>query len=125
MNYINILLQKSTILIVKWLIQTIRIFVCFTIQTIQALNIIFISALVTNTKRHWNKLFLSSLCAPEWRHKLLWFLWYFTIARYTLASVFSCEVPYIWQLIPRDDRLRVGVVTGVEIKWLLDSWHSF
>ena len=49
----------------------------------------------------------------------------FTIARYTLASVFSCKVPYIWQLIPRDDRLRVGIVTGVEIKWLLDSLHSF
>ena len=36
---------KSTILIVKWLIQTVQLFAHFTIQTIPALNI-FISALV-------------------------------------------------------------------------------
>ena len=41
MDYITILVAKLTILIVKWLIQTI----IFTIQAIQTLNIIFVSAL--------------------------------------------------------------------------------
>ena len=45
-------------------------------------------------------------------------LWYSTAAMYILASVFSSNVPYIWKLIPWDDRLRVGVVTGVSLKWL-------
>ena len=31
---------------------------------------------------------------------------------------FSCNVPYIWKVIPWDNRLRVGVVTGVSLKWL-------
>ena len=46
MNYINVLLAKINILIEKWLIQTIQIFARFTIQTIRALNFIFVSALI-------------------------------------------------------------------------------
>ena len=42
MNCINVLLAKLTILVEKWLIQTIQIFVRFTIQTIRALNFIFV-----------------------------------------------------------------------------------
>ena len=52
MNYINILLAKLTISIVKWLIQTIGIFARFTIETIRALNIIFVLALMYSNL--WN-----------------------------------------------------------------------
>ena len=47
--------------------------------------------------------------------------WYFTAARCTFVSVFSCNVLYIWKLMPWDDTLTVGVVTGVQMKWLPGS----
>ena len=34
---------------VNWFVQTVRIFTCFSIQTIQTLNFIFVSALILTT----------------------------------------------------------------------------
>ena len=48
----------------------------------------------------------------------LWLLWYFTAAIYSLVSVFSSNIPYICKHITLEDRLRVGVVTGVHLEWL-------